>query len=192
MSPPWDPRWVVISVFLLSINLRGIPHKISQATGRFCYLPLFPRNGIYDVRIHRAHCLSLELKTLSISYSLRFVWESNPWPLQWQCNIVPNSTNEPLSDKQDSNLQPPTWKDDALPIELLSQIERQTGFEPATLTLARLCSTNWATAATELLIGFEPMTIRLQGGSSTNWAKEAFCGPYRSRTDDLLNANQTF
>jgi len=31
---------------------------------------LLPRNGIHDVRIHRIHCSSLGLKTLSISYSL--------------------------------------------------------------------------------------------------------------------------
>ena len=100
MSPPWDPGWVVISVFLLSINLWGIPREISQATGRLCYLPLFPRCPTRAVDILRVHCLSLELKTLSISYSLRFVWESNPWPSQWQCDIVTNSTNEPKQKKK--------------------------------------------------------------------------------------------
>ena len=32
-------------------------------------------------------------------------------------------------------------------LTILKYFERKTGFEPATLTLARLCSTNWATFA---------------------------------------------
>lgn len=34
---------------------------------------------------------------------------------------VPRSPRENLSDRQGSNLRPPTWKDGALPVELLSQ-----------------------------------------------------------------------
>ena len=35
----------------------------------------------------------------------------------------PNKPEPFLSDRQGSNLQPPTWKDGALPVELLSQFD---------------------------------------------------------------------
>lgn len=85
IPPPWDYWWVVISVFLLSINLRGIPHKISQATGRLCYLPLFPlRLAFKDVQSNTLSSLNETLTSLlSISYSLLINKDSNlkPSPL---------------------------------------------------------------------------------------------------------------
>ena len=64
-----------------------------------------------------------------------------------------------LSERRDSNPRPQPWQGCALPTELLSHLhhfknlfERKTEFEPATPTMARLCSTNWATFAFAIAI----------------------------------------
>ena len=68
---------------------------------------------------------------------------------------------------------------------LVIMIERKTGLEPATPTLARLCSTNWAIFASDCFAmtdfkdvyvlferktGLEPATPTLARLCSTNWA----------------------
>ena len=69
-------------------------------------------------------------------------------------------------------------------IETAKKLERKTGLEPATPTLARLCSTNWAIFAIlisfqrltyfivlfERKTGLEPATPTLARLCSTNWA----------------------
>ena len=57
VSPLWDSKWVDISVFFLSINLRVIPLKISQHYWEeVCRSPLFPRCPTRAVDILRTYC----------------------------------------------------------------------------------------------------------------------------------------
>lgn len=57
--------------FLFLKNLRGIPHKnIQHYWEEVCHTPLFPRCPTHAVDILRNHSLSLDSKTMSISYSL--------------------------------------------------------------------------------------------------------------------------
>ena len=66
---------------------------------------LNPKNRHSAVRFKRAHCLSLEPKTLSISYSLRFIGVMLPC-LGSDSAVFYYYTNEPLSGKLDSNQRP--------------------------------------------------------------------------------------
>ena len=59
-------------------------------------------------------------------------------------------------------------------------LERITGLEPATSTLARLRSTKWAKSAYMVPpVGIEPTTRGFSVPCSTNWATEAFWRPER-------------
>ncbi len=64
----------------------------------------------------------------------------------------------------------------------VSSDERKTGLEPATPTLGRSCSTNWATFAfkSERKTGLEPATLTLARLCSTNWAIFAFTIPIKN------------
>ena len=57
-----------------------------------------------------------------------------------------------------------------------SELERKTGFEPATPTLARLCSTSWAIFASVRMKGLEPPRLSApdpKSGVATNYTTSA-------------------
>ena len=56
----------------------------------------------------------------------------------------------------------------------IKKLKRKTGFEPATPTLARWCSTTELLPRMVPAKGFEPSTLWLQIRCSTNWAKPAY------------------
>ncbi len=73
---------------------------------------------------------------------------SNRLPPTWKDGALPNELNPlMLSLLSGSNQRPTHYKCVALPAELRRLMERKTRLELATPTLARSCSTNWATSA---------------------------------------------
>ena len=130
------------------------------------FLPFFRRPHLSSCLRRQLYHLSVTVpKLLSISYS--------------------------LSGRRDSNSRPIAWKAIALPTELLPRLkERETRFELATLTLARSCSTNWATPAFASPQGFEPWTYWLTANCSTAELRRRNRRGGRIRTYDLLVPNQ--
>ena len=78
--------------FLFLKNLRGIPHKNIQATGRLCYLPLFPlRLAFKDVQSNTLSSLNETLTSLlSISYSLLIKgnWTQSTGSYLYRCPLL--------------------------------------------------------------------------------------------------------
>ena len=74
--------------------------------------------------------------------------DSNPRPSAWQADILTNWTTAPKIKSRGRNRTYRVTSQKGLLYHWATRLfERKTGFEPATLTLARSCSTNWATFA---------------------------------------------
>ena len=63
-SPPWDSKWVDISVFYFLKTCWSYPLKTSNTTGRDCVSPFIPRCPTRAVDILRNHSLGLDSKTV--------------------------------------------------------------------------------------------------------------------------------
>ena len=63
-SPPWDSKWVDISVFYFLKTCWSYPLKTSNTTGRDCVSPFIPRCPTLAVDILRNHSLGLDSKTV--------------------------------------------------------------------------------------------------------------------------------
>ena len=75
-----SPHEITVSRYIgfLAFNKpAGHPVKISQATERLCYLPLFSETGIKDVQFNTQPLFKSWLRLSSISYSLRGDQDSN-------------------------------------------------------------------------------------------------------------------
>ena len=87
----------------------------------------------------------------------------------------PIPTSYLLSLLSESNQRPTDYKSVALPAELRRPMERKTRLELATPTLARLCSTEWATSA---WVGFSfaisPITCESMIGFWTEYPIRGF------------------
>ena len=94
VSPLWDYKWVVVSVFLLFEKPAGHPVETVSSIRRQCWtLLLFHPESIALGR--RFLTLSivkwvLDKRLVSISYSLSRQWDSNPQPSPWKGDALAN------------------------------------------------------------------------------------------------------
>ena len=72
-SPPWDSKWVDLSVFYFLKTCWSYPLKTSNTTGRDCVSPFIPRCPTRAVDILRNHSLGLDSKTVEYLLLITFI-----------------------------------------------------------------------------------------------------------------------